>query len=103
MARLVENNHHQLALMSRDDILFGRELDDIPTWFLLYQWDEGVLSAELSLPVRMHGKFVDEWLERIPLSLTNLGDPGADVSFLDEPADGEEGPEVVVELLGTDG
>ncbi len=100
MARLVEING-QFALMSRDEILFGRELEDIPTWFLLYQWREGVLSAELSLPVKMNGKFVDEWQERIPLSLPDLGDPGADISLLDEPDDDEGGPEVQVELLGS--
>ncbi|WP_369033245.1 hypothetical protein [Streptomyces adonidis] len=99
MARLVEANG-QFALMSHDEILFGRELEDIPTWFLLYQWRDGVLSAELSLPVRMNDKFVDEWLERIPLPLPNLGNPGADVGLLDEPGDDELGPDVVVELLG---
>jgi hypothetical protein len=99
MARLVENNG-QFAFMSRDELLFGRELEDIPTWFLLYQSRDGVLSAELSLPVRMNGKFVDEWLERIPLSLPNLGDPGADISLLDEPDEDPGGPDVTVELLG---
>ncbi|MFE9864902.1 hypothetical protein ACFYPZ_19570 [Streptomyces sp. NPDC005506] len=99
MARLVEKNG-QFAFMSRDQILFGRELEDVPTWFLLYQWRDGVLSAELSLPVRMNGQFVDEWLERIPLSLPNLGDPGADIGLLDEPDDDEGGPDVKVELLG---
>lgn len=98
MARLVENNN-QLAFMSRDEILFGRELEDIPTWFLLYQWHEGVLSAELSLPVKMNGPFVEEWLNRIPLILPDIGDPGADISLLDEPDDDEGGPEVQVELL----
>jgi len=98
MARLVERNG-QFAFMSHDQVLYGRELDQIPTWCLLYKWDKGVITAELSLPIKMNGRFVDEWQERIPLVLPDLGDPGADVALLDGPDDGD-GPEVVVELLG---
>ncbi|MEU0740715.1 hypothetical protein [Streptomyces sp. NPDC006134] len=98
MARMVEKNG-QFALLSHDEVLYGRELDQIPTWCLLYEWDKGVISAELSLPIKMNGKFVDEWQERIPLRLPDLGDPGADIALLDDPGDGS-GPEVVVELLG---
>ncbi|WP_407565911.1 hypothetical protein [Streptomyces sp. 184] len=97
MARLVERNG-QFAFMSHDEVLYGRELDQIPTWCLLYRWDRRVLSAELSLPVKMNGKFVDEWQERIPLDLPDLGDPGADIGLLDGPDDGD-GPDVMVELL----
>ncbi|MEV7925452.1 hypothetical protein [Kitasatospora sp. NPDC088779] len=98
MARIVERNG-QFALMSRDEILYGRELDDIPTWCLLYKREKGRLLAELSLPIKMNGKLVDEWLERIPLDLPDLGDPGVDVALLDGPGD-DSGPEVMVELLG---
>ncbi|MFI9723819.1 hypothetical protein ACIHFE_29875 [Streptomyces sp. NPDC052396] len=98
MARLVELNG-QLALGTHDEVLFGRELDEIPTWCLLYQRSHGVMTAELSLPVRMHGKFVDEWQERIPLDLPGLSDPGFDVTLLDDPGD-DDGPEVVVEFVG---
>jgi hypothetical protein len=38
MARLVERNG-QLALMTHDEVLFGKELDQIPTWYLLYKRD----------------------------------------------------------------
>ena len=74
------------------------ELDQLPTWCLLYKREEGIMQAELSLPVKMNGKFVDEWLTRIPISLPPMDDPGFDIS-LDEPGD-DQGPEVVVELLG---
>lgn len=98
MARLVEKNG-QFALMSHDEVLYGRELDQIPTWCLLYKRDQDKIVAELSLPIKMNGKFIDEWEERIPLLLPDLGDPGADVSLLDDPGNGG-GPEVMVELLG---
>lgn len=98
MARLVERNG-QFAMMSHDEALYGRELDEIPTWCLLYKRENGTLIAELALPVKMNGKYVDEWLERIPLDLPDLGDPGADISLLDDPGD-DDGPDVVVELLG---
>lgn len=99
MARVVVMNE-QLAFLSHDEALYGRELDQIPTWCLLYKRERGTIVAELSLPVKMNGKFVDEWLERIPLDLPDLDDPGADINLLDDPGDDGEGPEVVVELLG---
>ncbi|MEV4184343.1 hypothetical protein AB0J28_23250 [Streptosporangium canum] len=98
MARLVEKNG-QLALLTHDEVLYGRELDQIPTWCLLYKRDKGTIVAELSLPVKMHGKFIDEWRERIPLLLPDMGDPGANIALLDDPGDGS-GPDVMVELLG---
>ena len=97
MARVVEMNE-QLAMLSHDEALYGRELDQIPTWCLLYKRENGTIVAELSLPVKMNGKFVDEWQERIPLDLPDLGDPGADIGLLDDPGD-DDGPEVVVETL----
>lgn len=97
MARMVEKNV-QLSFVSRDELLYGVELDQIPTWCLLYKRVEGEILAELSLPVKMNGKFVDEWLTRIPISLPPMDDPGFDIS-LDDPGD-DEGPEVVVEFLG---
>ncbi|MFD3950185.1 hypothetical protein ACPCDX_23895 [Streptomyces koyangensis] len=101
MARMVEKNSRladQLAIVSHDVVLHGVEVDDLPTWCLLYKRDEGEIKAELSQPVKMRGKFVDEWLERLPLTLPPMEDPGFDIS-LDEPDDGR-GPEVFVELLG---
>ncbi|MEU6017410.1 hypothetical protein ABZ826_26190 [Streptomyces sp. NPDC047515] len=98
MARMVERNG-QLAFLSRDEVLYGVELDQLPTWCLLYKREEdGDIRAELSLPVKMNGKFVDEWLTRIPVSLPLMEDPGFDIS-LDEPGD-DQGPEVIVEFLG---
>ncbi|MFE3655138.1 hypothetical protein [Streptomyces sp. NPDC059165] len=64
----------------------------------LYKREEGLIKAELSLPVKMNGKFVDEWLHRIPISLPPMEDPGFDIS-LDEPGD-DQGPEVMVEFVG---
>ncbi|MFJ6623109.1 hypothetical protein ACIQOW_36740 [Kitasatospora sp. NPDC091335] len=98
MARIVELNG-QFAFMTRDAIKYGRELDDIPTWCLLYKWEKDRLLAELSMPIKMNGKFVDEWLERIPLDLPDLGAIGVDVNLLDDPGD-DGGTEVIVELLG---
>ncbi|MFJ3841107.1 hypothetical protein ACIPY6_37170 [Streptomyces sp. NPDC090054] len=100
MARVVEMNV-QLAVMTRDEVRWGRELEEMPTWCLLYKWDKdkGALAAELSLPVKMNGAFVDEWLERIPLDLPGLDGPGVDVALLDDPGDGDS-PLVMVEFLG---
>jgi len=98
MAELVEKNG-QLAFLSHDEVLYGRELDQIPTWCLLYKWNRDGVTAELSMPVKMNGKFVNEWQERIPLYLPDLGDPGADIALLDDPGDGGVAPQVIVELL----
>lgn len=99
MARLVERNG-QLAHYTIDELLYGRELDEIPTWCLLYQRNSetGRVDAELSLPIKMNGKYVDEWSERLPLSFPDLDDPG-DISYLDDPGD-DGGPDVMVEFLG---
>lgn len=98
MARLVERNG-QYVLATIDEILYGRELDDIPVWCLLYKRDRTGLKAELSMPIKMNGKYVDEWQERIPLPMNGIGDPGADINLLDSPDD-NDGPDVPVELLG---
>jgi hypothetical protein len=100
MAKVVSINE-QLAMLSHDEALYGKELDQIPTWCLLYKRESGTVIAELALPIKMNGKYVDEWQERIPLDLPDLGDPGADINLLDDPGDGGEGPEVEVELLGS--
>lgn len=96
MARLVRTNG-QMAILTPDEVLYGRELDDIPTWCLLYKREQETITAELSLPIEMNGKFIDEWRERIPLALPDLGDPGADIALLDDPLD-ITGPDVVVEF-----
>lgn len=98
MARLVERNG-QMVFVSHDEVLYGRELDHIPTWCLLYKRENRTVTAELSLPVKMNGQFVDEWQERIPLNLPDLQDPGFDISLLDDPGD-DDGPDVMVEFLG---
>lgn len=97
MARLVEKNG-QTALFTADEVVYGKQLEDIPTWCLLYKRANGTVVAELSLPVKMNGKFIDEWLERIPLPLPDLGDPGEGISLLDDPLDLTD-PEVVVEYV----
>ncbi|MEW9521765.1 hypothetical protein [Streptomyces tubercidicus] len=90
MAHLVENNAKfeeqtgQGVFYSNDDLEFGRELDDIPLWFFLYERGKnGLLAAELCLPVKMNGKFVNEWSTRITV-FTDKTDPGIDVSLLDK-------------------
>ncbi|MCX4490006.1 hypothetical protein OG890_39665 [Streptomyces anulatus] len=94
MAQLVENNVRyerggQGVFSSRDEIEFGGELDSMPLWFLLYEQNEaGELSAELSLPVKMEGKYVNEWSERIPLFIHT--DPGLDIALLDAPDNGDD-------------
>lgn len=95
VARVVERTG-QLALLSRDEVLFGEEIDDIPTWFLLYKRENGTLYSELSLPLKMEGKYISQWQERIPLP--DLNDPEADVSPLDQPVD-LTGPDVLVEFM----
>lgn len=95
MAQLVEDNvkferSGQAIIASRDEIEFGGELDSMPLWFLLYgRTEDGRLVAELSLPVKMEGKYVNEWSERIPLFTGE--DPGFDLGLLDSPDDGDSG------------
>lgn len=93
MAQLVENNTKyersgQGVFSSRDEVEFGGELDSMPLWFLLYERNEedGTLSAELSRPKKMEGKYVNEWSERLPLFTRT--DPGFDIALLDTPDDG---------------
>jgi hypothetical protein len=92
MQRLVEKNG-QLAFLSHDEALFGIELDQIPTWCLLYKRVGGTVEAELSMPVAMNGKYVNEWLERIPLHLNGISDPGDDLNILDTPPEDGRGPD----------
>ncbi|MFL4910888.1 hypothetical protein ACJ6WF_49325 [Streptomyces sp. MMS24-I2-30] len=93
MAQLVEDNvkferSGQAVIASRDEIVFGGELDSMPLWFLLYgRTEDGRLVAELSLPVKMEGKYVNEWSERIPLFTGE--DPGFDLGLLDSPDEGD--------------
>lgn len=95
VANLVEKTG-QIALFSRNKALFGKEIDDIPTWFLLYKQENGTLFSEISLPLKMNGKYIDEWQERIPLPVLN--EPDTDISLLDEPTD-LTGPDVIVEFM----
>lgn len=79
----------QGAFWTADETVFGHELDDMPLWFFLYERkDNGLLGAELSLPVKPHGKHINEWLERIPIILPDI-DPGLDIA-LDKPDDGDD-------------
>jgi hypothetical protein len=102
MAQLVENNvkyerSGQSVLSFRDEIEFGGKLDAMPLWFLLYERnDEGKLSAELSLPAKMEGKYVNEWSERLPLFTRN--DPGLDIALLDSPDNGDDGDDLDFEV-----
>lgn len=91
MAYLVEENAKfeaatgQGILYSNDDLEFGRELDEIPLWILLYgrNKETGSLAAELSLPIKMEGQYVNEWSKRIPVFTDKL-DPGISLD-LDRP------------------
>ncbi|MFJ5111296.1 hypothetical protein ACIQAD_11710 [Streptomyces sp. NPDC088551] len=88
VAKLVERNFEQLPLPIFDNtnIEDGAEANDIPTWFLLYKSSKEGLRFELSLPVQMHGKHVDTWMERIILSDEDNPFLGAefDIKRLDE-------------------
>mgnify|MGYP001149445666 CR=1 FL=1 len=101
MARLVEENsfyieaHGQSVLATRDEVEFGRELDAVPLWFFLYKRTKTGLKAELSLPVKMNGMYVNEWQERIPVPLLGV-DPGFDVALRDTP-DSAPSPNVLLE------
>ncbi|MFC1409799.1 hypothetical protein ACEZCY_23970 [Streptacidiphilus sp. N1-12] len=85
VARLVQFNFEQLPLFS----IPGREeskqdINAIPTWFLLYKSTREGLTFELSLPVEMHGKFVDTWRERIILPDNPFTGPEFDIRKLDQ-------------------
>lgn len=103
MAVIVENNAKferrtgQGVLLSRDDMEFGGELDEMPLWFLLYERTAAGLAAELSLPVKMEGKYVNEWSVRLPLF--TLPDPGVNIEILDAPDD-DNGVHIPVQFTG---
>ncbi|MCX2728769.1 hypothetical protein OOZ19_00800 [Saccharopolyspora sp. NFXS83] len=97
VSKLVEKTG-QLVLLSEDVVRFGKELDDIPTWILLYRRSKEI-KAELSLPKKMNGKYINEWHERIPLNLPDLGEPGNRAPMVDTPLDTRgDDTEVVVEF-----
>ncbi|MGA5578092.1 hypothetical protein ACPCK9_25115 [Streptomyces koyangensis] len=93
-AHMVETNG-QGVFFSRGRGAYGVELGQLLTWFLLYKRGKSELLAELSLPVKINGRFVDEWHTRIPLALPPMDTAGFDISL-----DDGQGPEVLVELLG---
>jgi hypothetical protein len=86
IAKLVERNHEQLPLFVIPSITGKVEVEasDLPTWFLLYKSSKEGLEFELSLPVEMHGKFVDTWQERIILPNNPFLGPEFDIKRLDE-------------------
>lgn len=102
MAQLVEDNikferSGQTIIASRDEVEFGGELGSMPLWFLLYgRTEDGRLVAEISLPVKMEGKYVNEWSERIPLFTGE--DPGFDLGLLDSPDEGGDSGDLDFEV-----
>lgn len=96
MSRLVARTN-DLAFMTPDEVLYGVELDDIPTWFLLYIRKGNTIRAELSLPSAMNGQYINAWSERIPVELPTIDIP-TDISLPEPPGGG--GPDVDVEFLG---
>ncbi|MEW1719623.1 hypothetical protein [Streptomyces sp. NPDC093109] len=88
MAKLVQRNHEQLPLFALADNRKQEEpeVNDLPTWFLLYKSSRDGLSFELSLPVEMHGKNVDTWRERVILSENPFLGAEFDIKRLDEVA-----------------
>jgi hypothetical protein len=85
VAKLVERNYVQLPLPVFDVAVESEvEVNDLPTWFLLYKSSKEGLSFELSLPVQMHGKHVDTWRERIILDDNPFLGAEFDIKRLDE-------------------
>ncbi|MGW1524474.1 hypothetical protein [Streptomyces sp. NPDC002159] len=86
VAKLVERNSGQLSLFPDLDAEKEEEIEanDLPTWFLLYKSSKAGLMFELSLPVRMHGKHVDTWLERIIVDDNPFRGAEFDIKRLDE-------------------
>ncbi|MER5948269.1 hypothetical protein ABT127_19655 [Streptomyces sp. NPDC001904] len=86
VAKLVERNSGQMSLFPELDEIEEEEIEanDLPTWFLLYKSSKAGLMFELSLPVRMHGKHVDTWLERIILDDNPFLGAEFDIKRLDE-------------------
>lgn len=73
-----------------DDV--SLEDEEIPTWFLLYKWQEGVIHTELSYPIDMSGSFVDKWNPRLLIESLevagfsdDIDDPGSGPDFTVEP------------------
>ncbi|MEU9920810.1 hypothetical protein AB0H51_05740 [Streptomyces griseoluteus] len=100
VARLVQRNGEQLPLF---DIPGQRieipDVTEVPTWFLLYKSDKEGLSFELSMPVNMHGKYVDTWRERIILPDNPFRGPEFDIKRLDETVE-DVAVDVPVEFKG---
>ncbi|MEU9571663.1 hypothetical protein AB0D62_17590 [Streptomyces massasporeus] len=100
MARLVQRNGEQLELFhipgQRAEV---PDVSEMPTWFLLYKSTKEGLSFELSMPVEMHGKYVDTWRERIIFPDDPFRGPEFDIKRLDEVAE-EVAVEVPVEFKG---
>lgn len=86
VAKLVERNFEQLPLFPvfDEDAEDEAEVNNLPTWFLLYKSSKAGLVFELSLPVQMHGKHVDTWLERIILGDNPFLGAEFDIKRLDE-------------------
>ncbi|MGW7350014.1 hypothetical protein [Streptomyces sp. NPDC054784] len=86
VAKLVERNFMQLPLFSVPGEGAEKEVEvnDLPTWFLLYKSSNEGLMFELSLPVQMHGKYVDSWRERIILDDNPFLGAEFDIKRLDE-------------------
>lgn len=85
VAKLVERNFEQPPLpIFAEAAEEGVEANEVPTWFLLYKSSKEGLSFELSLPVQMHGKHVDTWLERIILDDNPFLGAEFDIKRLDE-------------------
>ncbi|MFI7633904.1 hypothetical protein [Nonomuraea sp. NPDC049400] len=104
IAELVELNQ-QLGLFSLEDLGITiseeteRNVDDLPTWFILYRMDETGIAVEVSLPVKMHGKYVDTWAERIMVDTIPFGDGGAEFNINTDDND-DQGPEFDVTYKG---
>ncbi|GAA4863426.1 hypothetical protein [Kitasatospora terrestris] len=89
VAKLVQRNFEQLPLFSLPGFpVDDQEINAIPTWFLLYKSGEEGLSFELSMPVEMHGKYVDTWQERIILPDNPFAGPQFDIKKLDAVLEG---------------
>lgn len=102
VAELVQWNQ-QLSLFRLEDLGITsseeatRNVDNIPTWFILYRMEETGIAVEVSLPVEMHGKYVDTWAERIMVDPIPFGDEGPDI---DINGDDDQGPDFDVIYKG---
>ncbi|MEU7909550.1 hypothetical protein [Microbispora bryophytorum] len=105
VAQLVERNGKQMSLFDlpdQDDMdeVESKDTGGIPTFFILYQENEfGEIDIELSLPVEMHGKYVDTWRVRIPIGkIPPFGDGGGKTNI--NPNNSDEGPDFDVTYKG---